>query len=141
MKSEPLFTMPTASTQPRSTKMWKSQAIISPTLFLINYDIATTELGPDYRASAISSPLITIFSLALSAPKSLDFVQLMQLCPQQIPFSANFALALSRFHAVMDQISAEISRIDQPQIGSMREFCRITNRTVWDILTMLLLNF
>eukprot|EP00702_Spironucleus_salmonicida_P004279 EST45570.1 Hypothetical protein SS50377_14500 [Spironucleus salmonicida] len=31
----------------------------------------------------------------------------------------------------MDQISAEISRIYQPQIGSMKEFCRIKNRTVW----------
>ncbi|KAH0576653.1 hypothetical protein SS50377_22219 [Spironucleus salmonicida] len=132
--------MPTAATQPRSTKMWKAQASISSTLLPINYDIATS-LGPDYRASAISSPLITTFSQALFAPKSLDFVQLMQLRPQKIPFSVNFALALSRFHAVMDQISAEISRIDQLQIGSMSDFAELKTVPFGDILTMLLLNF
>eukprot|EP00702_Spironucleus_salmonicida_P005990 EST47281.1 Hypothetical protein SS50377_12791 [Spironucleus salmonicida] len=48
MKVKPLFSMPTASTQPRSTKMWKAQASISSVLFLLNYGIATS-LGPDHQ--------------------------------------------------------------------------------------------
>ncbi|KAH0576669.1 hypothetical protein SS50377_20015 [Spironucleus salmonicida] len=47
--------MPTASTQARSTKMWKAQASISPTLFLLNYDIATS-LGPDYQLAPSRHP-------------------------------------------------------------------------------------
>eukprot|EP00702_Spironucleus_salmonicida_P004610 EST45901.1 Hypothetical protein SS50377_13876 [Spironucleus salmonicida] len=55
MKSKPLFTMPTAATQPRSTKMWKAQASISSTLLPINYDIATS-LGPDYQLAPSRHP-------------------------------------------------------------------------------------
>ncbi|KAH0570386.1 hypothetical protein SS50377_26666 [Spironucleus salmonicida] len=55
MKDKPLFTMPTAATQPRSTKMWRSQASIISVLFLINYDIATS-LGPDHQLALSSSP-------------------------------------------------------------------------------------
>ncbi|KAH0576664.1 hypothetical protein SS50377_20010 [Spironucleus salmonicida] len=55
MKVKPLYTMPTASTQARSTKMWKAQASISPTLFLLNYDIATS-LGPDHQLAPSRHP-------------------------------------------------------------------------------------
>ncbi|KAH0569361.1 uncharacterized protein SS50377_28764 [Spironucleus salmonicida] len=37
LTTKPLFTMPTASTQARSTKIWRSQASIRSVLFLINY--------------------------------------------------------------------------------------------------------
>ncbi|KAH0575771.1 hypothetical protein SS50377_23411 [Spironucleus salmonicida] len=55
MKVKPLFSMPTASTQPRSTKMWKAQASISSVLFLLNYGIATS-LGPDHQLAPSRHP-------------------------------------------------------------------------------------
>ncbi|KAH0569363.1 uncharacterized protein SS50377_28771 [Spironucleus salmonicida] len=55
MKVKPLYTMPTASTQARSTKMWKAQASIRSVLFLINYGIATS-LGPDHQLAPSRHP-------------------------------------------------------------------------------------
>ncbi|KAH0569362.1 uncharacterized protein SS50377_28770 [Spironucleus salmonicida] len=55
MKVKPLFSMPTAATQARSTKMWKAQASIRSVLFLINYGIATS-LGPDHQLAPSRHP-------------------------------------------------------------------------------------
>ncbi|KAH0574610.1 Transmembrane domain-containing protein [Spironucleus salmonicida] len=66
MKVKPLYTMPTASTQARSTKMWKAQASIRSVLFLINYDIATS-LGPDHQLALSRHPdSHTLADLALA---------------------------------------------------------------------------
>ncbi|KAH0574618.1 Transmembrane domain-containing protein [Spironucleus salmonicida] len=66
MKVKPLYTMPTASTQARSTKMWKAQASIRSVLFLINYGIATS-LGPEHQLALSRHPdSHTLADLALA---------------------------------------------------------------------------
>ncbi|KAH0569365.1 uncharacterized protein SS50377_28768 [Spironucleus salmonicida] len=66
LTTKPLFTMPTASTQARSTKIWRSQASIRSVLFLINYDIATS-LGPDHQLALSRHPdSHTLADLALA---------------------------------------------------------------------------
>ncbi|KAH0569337.1 uncharacterized protein SS50377_28795 [Spironucleus salmonicida] len=94
MKSEPLFSMPTAATQPRSTKMWKAQAIISPTLFLINYDIATS-LGPDHQLAPSRHPQQPYFHLPYPLPNLQISCSSCNFVPNKFP-SVQTSLSRSR---------------------------------------------
>ncbi|KAH0570382.1 hypothetical protein SS50377_28362 [Spironucleus salmonicida] len=95
LTTKPLFTMPTASTQARSTKMWRSQASIKSVLFLINYGIATTELGPDHQLAPSRHPDSHIFAGPLRPQISRFRAAHANFAPNKFP-SVQTSLSRSR---------------------------------------------
>ncbi|KAH0575783.1 hypothetical protein SS50377_21303 [Spironucleus salmonicida] len=141
LKVKPLFTMPTAATQPRSTKMWKSQASISSVLFLLNYDIATS-LGPDYRASAMFfTPNSHIFTCPVRSQISRFRAAHANFAPNKFP-SVQTSLSRSRDSMQLwTKFPLKFHEFINFKSVQSAYFAELKTVPLWDILTMLLLNF